>query len=110
MCHSARVRLNGADLGSVIVPFTMIEASRLNLSGNVLEVEVSNVSANRIRDLDRRGVEWRRFYDINFANIDYKPFDASDWPVRESGLFGPVRLWPARITPADRIRMQTAFP
>ena len=32
--------------------------------------------------------------DISFVNIDYKPFDASEWPVRESGLLGPVTLTP----------------
>ena len=64
----------------------------LRQSDNVLEVEVTNLSANRIRDLDRRGVEWRIFHDINFVNIDYEPFDASGWEMRESGLLGPVRL------------------
>jgi hypothetical protein len=59
---------------------------------NKLTVEVTNVAANRIRDLDRRRVEWRIFEDINFVNIDYKPFDASNWPVREAGLLGPVTL------------------
>ncbi len=47
---------------------------------------------HRIRDLDRRQVEWRTFHDINFVNLDYKPFDASDWPVSEAGLLGPVTL------------------
>jgi len=63
----------------------------------VLEIEVTNLSANRIRDLDRRGVPWKIFRDINFVNIDYRSFDASSWPVRESGLAGPVTL-----TPLDR--------
>ena len=38
------------------------------------------------RDLDRRGVPWKNFRDINFVSINYKPFDASRWPVRTSGL------------------------
>jgi len=49
---------------------------------------------NRFRDFDRRGVPWRIFNDINFVGIDYKPFDASHWPVRPSGLPGPVALQP----------------
>ena len=61
-------------------------------AGNLLEIEVCNVCANRIRDLDRRGVKWKNFHDINFVNIDYKPFDASDWPLAEAGLIGPVTL------------------
>jgi len=59
-----------------------------------VEVEVTNLAANRIRDLERRGVEWKRFHNINFVNIRYKEFDASEWPVRDSGLLGPVRLAP----------------
>ena len=30
------------------------------------------------------------------VTIAYRPFDASDWPVRPSGLLGPVRLMPMR--------------
>jgi hypothetical protein len=92
--ESARVRLNGRDLGTLIEPFFTVETGPLRPTGNVLEVEVTNLSANRIRDLDRRGVEWRIFRDINFVGIDYKPFDASRWPVRPSGLPGPVALQP----------------
>jgi hypothetical protein len=58
-------------------------------------VEVTNVAANCIRDLDRRKVVWRTFNDINFVNLAYKPFDASNWPLTESGLLGPVTLQPA---------------
>jgi hypothetical protein len=57
-------------------------------------VEVTNVSANRIRDLDRRKIPWKIFYDINFVSVRYKPFDASDWPLTDSGLLGPVTLTP----------------
>jgi hypothetical protein len=94
VAESARVALNGQELGTVFArPFTVpVPAGALRPTGNVLEVEVTNLSANRIRDLDRRGVEWRIFHDINFVNIDYRPFDASGWEVRESGLLGPVRL------------------
>jgi hypothetical protein len=45
-----------------------------------------------IRDLDRRGVRWRNFHDLNFVNINYQPFNASKWPIQDSGLLGPVRL------------------
>jgi hypothetical protein len=62
--------------------------------GNVLEVEVTSVAANRIRDLDRRGVQWKNFHEINFVNINYQPFDASNWPLRDAGLLGPVTLLP----------------
>ena len=101
VCCSARVRLNGHGLGTLITaPFRLV-AGALELRNNVLEVEVTSLSANRIRDLDRRGVQWKIFHDINFVNVNYKPFDASNWPLRESGLLGPVRLLSAkRIDPA----------
>ncbi len=57
---------------------------------------MTNLPANRVRDLDRRGVQWKRFQDINVVNVDYKPFDAAAWPLRESGLLGPVTLAPLR--------------
>ncbi|MBN1464135.1 glycoside hydrolase [candidate division KSB1 bacterium] len=91
--ESAQVVLNGADVGTLFSrPFAL--NVELNPSANRLEIFVTNLAANRIRDLDRRGIAWRLFHDINFVNIDYKPFDASDWPIRESGLLGPVTLTP----------------
>jgi hypothetical protein len=102
VCQSARVRLNGVDQGIwVISPFRKVVGG-LKPKGNILEVEVTNVSANRIRDLDRRGVKWKTFYDINIVNLDYKPFDASNWPLTESGLLGPVTLAPVRELPDIR--------
>jgi hypothetical protein len=96
VCQSARVRLNGRDLGPAIKPPFRVALDGLKPKGNLLEVEVTNVAANRIRDLDRRGVKWRNFYDINFVNINYKLFDASNWPLAESGLLGPVKLVPVK--------------
>jgi len=92
--ESARVRLNGRPLGHAFsLPFRL-RVDALQNGTNTLEVEVTNLMANRIASLDRRGVTWRRFYDINFVNLHYQPFDASGWPPMESGLPGPVRLIP----------------
>ncbi|OGV65430.1 MAG: hypothetical protein A2283_18075 [Lentisphaerae bacterium RIFOXYA12_FULL_48_11] len=96
VCESARIRLNGHDLGTLILsPFSVV-VDKLKQKNNELEIEVTNLSANRVRDLDLRGIQWRTFKDINFVNINYKPFDASKWPLRDSGLLGPVKLIPAR--------------
>jgi hypothetical protein len=94
VCQSARVRLNARGLGTLFTPPFRVVVSGLTAADNVLEVEVCNVAANRIRDLDRRGVKWKNFHDINFVNLDYHPFDASDWPLTDSGLLGPVTLTP----------------
>lgn len=59
---------------------------------NVLEIEVTNLAANRVRDLNVRQVNWKYFYDANMNSKGSGRFDASRWPLRDSGLLGPVRL------------------
>ena len=96
VAESAQVVLNGQDVGTLFTqPFAL--NVELRPVANRLEIFVTNLAANRIRDLDRRGIRWRIFRDINFVNMDYKPFDASDWPIRESGLLGPVTLTPTKM-------------
>ena len=65
---------------------------------NLLEIKVSNSMANRIIDLDKRHVPWKKFNNINFAaklpqdrNAEGL-FDASKWSPKVSGLEGPVTL------------------
>ncbi len=92
--ESARVRINGRDAAALIMaPFRTV-LSGLQPEGNVLQIEVTNLSANRIRDLDQRGVPWKIFYDINYVDLRYRSFDASEWELRPSGLLGPVKLTP----------------
>jgi alpha-L-rhamnosidase len=93
--ESARVRLNGEEITTVwSVPFVVRFAHRLRPGRNVLELDVTNLAANRIRDMDRRGVPWKIMREINFVDINYRPFDASRWELKPSGLLGPVRLIP----------------
>ena len=91
----ARVRLNGRDLGvKFMAPYRFkIPAGILKERGNVLEVEVTNLGANRLRWNDLNGVDWKYFCDINMVGSDYKPFDASKWKPLNSGLVGPVELF-----------------
>lgn len=92
IAESALVRLNGKELATLILaPFT-VELDVTKPTGNQLEIEVASRAMNRIRDLDRRGVVWQSFYDINFVNADYKHFDASKWPLAPCGLLGPVKI------------------
>jgi len=94
---SARVRLNGKDVETLITPPYRIQTGPLKPAGNLLEVDVTSVGANRIRDMDLRKIPWRVFYDINVVNTKYQPFDASVWPIRPAGLLGPVRLIPLKV-------------
>ncbi|MGH7995375.1 MAG: glycosyl hydrolase [Opitutaceae bacterium] len=100
VANSARVRLNGREVATLwCPPFRVSVGAYLRPGDNVLEIDLTNVAANRIRDLDRRHVRWKIFmFDgINFVNREYRPFNATDWPVRVSGLAGPVRLVPLRV-------------
>jgi hypothetical protein len=95
--ESARVRLNGETVATAwSVPFRVRLGDRLKPGRNLLEIEVTNLAANRIRDLDLRKVPWKVMREINFVDINYKPFDASSWPLTPSGLLGPVTLTPLR--------------
>jgi hypothetical protein len=88
----ARVRLNGRDLGVKFMPpyDFVIPSGVLSEKGNVLEVEVTNLGANRLRWNDLNGVDWKYFSDINMVGMDYKKLDASKWKPLKSGLIGPV--------------------
>ena len=95
--ESARVWLNGHDLGIFwSAPFRAEVGQYLHKGENTLKIEVTNLMANRIRYMDRHGIKWRNYHEINFVNIHYKPFDASGWPVLNSGLEGPVRIIPLK--------------
>jgi hypothetical protein len=67
---------------------------------NTLEVAVSNLLANRMADMDRRGEPYKIFYNINFPARRGNNrgsdglFSAAKWPPRDSGLMGPVTLTP----------------
>ena len=101
--ESARVVFNGTDIGTFIGPWFRVELQESLLKDtNTLEVEVTNLMANRIADLDRRGVLWKKFYNTNFpprlaANRGPDGlFTAAQWTPLPSGLIGPVTLTPLR--------------
>jgi hypothetical protein len=97
--ESARVRVNGTAVATAwSLPFRLRIGAALHPGRNVLELDVTNLAANRIRDLDRRQVDWKIMREINFVDINYKPFDASSWPDTPSGLLGPVTLTPLNPT------------
>lgn len=98
--ESAEVIVNGKTLATVIGPAYMVRIDAALLKAeNQLEIRVSNLMANRIADMDRRNVFWKKFYNVNFParkveNRKNNLFDASAWSPRASGLMGPVRLLP----------------
>jgi hypothetical protein len=99
--ETAKVFVNGTEVDQLwSLPFSTRVGAQLRPGPNEIALEVTNLSANRIRDLDIRKVPWKNFYEINFVNINYRRFDASKWPLQPSGLLGPVQLVPLRaLTP-----------
>ncbi len=91
--ESAEVKLNGKSLGIAwCLPMRLPIIQGLLKEDNLLEIEVINLSANRMRYIDRKDENWQKFYDINMVDIGYHPFDASNWKVVPSGLLGGVKL------------------
>jgi hypothetical protein len=108
VCDSARVRLNGQEIGAVLsAPYRVRIPQALLKPLNVLTIEVSNSMANRMAALDRQGVAYKKFYNVNFPARKRENrgseglFSAADWAPRASGLIGPVRL-----VPVDRMQPQ----
>ena len=91
--ESARVYLNGQFLGCAwAVPFVLDCRDALRKGKNELRIEVTNLPANRIRDLDRKGYKWRKFNEINVVDINYKHTTYEGWEPVKSGLNSEVRL------------------
>jgi hypothetical protein len=98
--ETARVTLNGKRVATAwSLPF-MVRLDGLKARGNMLEIEVTNLASNRIRDLDVRKVPWKHMREINLVSVKYQPFDAAGWEIEPAGLLGPVTLVPlARFNP-----------
>ncbi len=95
--ESARVYINGTLIGCAwSVPFTLDCGKAFREGDNTLAIEVTNLPANRIAHLDRQGIEWRKFNEINIVNINYKKSSYKDWTPMKSGLNSAVRLYRVR--------------
>ena len=91
--ESARVMLNGIDLGCAwAVPFVLDCGDAVREGVNTLSIEVTNLPANRIRQMDIDGTEWRIFEDINMSNISTATYEK--WDLVPSGLNSKVKLVP----------------
>ena len=78
--ESARVRINGQEAGTVwAVPFRLKVGKYLVPGINRIEVEVTNLPANRIADYDRRKKDWRIFKEINIVDLDYQKKQYDNW-------------------------------
>ena len=91
--ETATVSLNGHRVTTLYAhPFQTRLGAHLQDGVNTLDIEVSNLTANRIHWLDTNGMVWKKFFYITVQGLDY-PNTAST-PAVTSGLLGPVRLIP----------------
>jgi hypothetical protein len=101
VAHSARVSLNGKELITLISePFSVVIPAGDLKNENTLEVFVTNLMGNRMADMERKGLSYKIFYNINFPARDAVNrgsdglFTTLGWKPQESGLIGPVTLTP----------------
>lgn len=99
--QSAEVWLNGKKLATLIGPVynLVIPADRLT-TDNLLQVNVSNGMTNRIIYLEKQGMPYKKFYNVNFparlaANRGSNGlFTAINWEPEASGLTSAVTITP----------------
>lgn len=91
--ESARVYINDKFIGCAwSVPFALNCKRTFKPGDNIIRIEVTNLPANRIADLDRKGVKWRKFNEINVVDINYKKTGYENWLPVKSGLNSEVKL------------------
>lgn len=91
--ESARVYVNDSLIGCAwTVPYRLSFANLLHKGNNKIRIEVTNLPANRISELDRQGYKWRKFDEINVVDINYKKTSYADWTPVASGLNSEVKL------------------
>ena len=91
--ESARVYINDIYVGCAwAVPFVLDCKNALRKGRNTIRIEVTNLPANRIADMERRGIKWRKMKEINMVDINYKKTTYENWAPVASGLNGSVIL------------------
>ncbi len=91
--ETAAITINGTACGTIwSLPWSLQIPEGVLKEQNTIEIIVQNLSANKIRKIDRQKIPWKKFYDTNFVDIRYNPFDASNWADAASGITGRVIL------------------
>ncbi len=100
--ESVKVIFNNEYMGTLMGPdFSIILPTSKLQKTNKLEIQVTNLAANRISYMDRMGINWKKFYNTNFParlpqNRKDGIFDASSWSPKPSGLEGSVTIVPLK--------------
>lgn len=99
VAESATVTINEKFLGTLIGPtYRVFVPNALLKEQNTLVVNVSNSMANRIIAIEKQGVVWQKFYNIN-VSARLRPnlgkdgyFTTQNWQPIDSGLLEKVTL------------------
>ena len=99
--ESAEVLLNGKKIAVLLGPSYKVKIHSFQLKeDNLLELTITNGMPNRIADMERKGIVWKKFYNTNFPSRLPQNrgadgiFTAAKWQPKESGLLGPVTISP----------------
>lgn len=91
--ETAKVTVNGREVATLFaVPYRLDITRYVHEGMNTLQVEVCNLPANRIAKLDRDGIVWRKFNEINVVDLNYKNTTYGSWSPMPSGLCSPVKI------------------
>ena len=91
--ETADVIINEIPCGTIWAYPTQLEVDpEILKSVNHIEIIVQNLSSNYMKIYDRENPQWKKFYDINFVDITYTPFNPSEWHDEPSGLIGNIYL------------------
>ena len=91
--ETAKINVNGVNVGTLFaVPYKIDITEYIKEGENELAIEVCNLPANRIAKLDRDGVKWRKFKEINVVDLNYKNTLYDQWLPMPSGLCSDVKL------------------
>lgn len=104
VAESATIILNGEELATLHSPlYKIIIENKLFEDKNKLEVLVSNRMTNRIIYMEKEGIPYKKFYNVNFPARKAENrghdglFTTSHWEPLASGLAGPVKLVPCKV-------------
>lgn len=97
--ETAEIFINDKSVGILIGPeYQLIIDGSILKKKNKIRIEVANKMANRIIDLDRKKIYWKKFYNTNFPprlaenRGELGIFDASSWESLPSGIQGPITM------------------
>lgn len=91
--YAADISINGRDAQSMwSFPYVTDISHLVREGSNTIAISVRGSAANRIAQMDRDGIVWRKFKDTNLLDVKGKVRDYAWWPIDTQGMAGPVTI------------------